>query len=290
MKGKKMLISVARLLPDRIYLQLVYHYHTGKWINFRTPKGFNEKIQWLKLHDHRPEYTTMVDKLLAKEYVGKIVGQKYIVPTLKVWDDPSEIDFDTLPDQFVLKCNHDSGGVVICRDKSVFDRKAAIKKLSARLKKNAYWQGREWPYKNVEKKVFAEEFMADDTNKELIDYKFYCFDGKPQFLYCSYAAFKNGSKHDQLTFFDLDMNPAPFHRTDHDPFPDPIKKPENFDEMIELCQKLSKGIPFVRVDLYNINKQVYFSEFTFSPGSGYGIFSPEEWERKIGDMVVLKKH
>lgn len=280
--------ALLRSLPDKAYLQLQYHYHTGKWINFKAPKDFNEKLQWLKIYDRRPEYTMMVDKVRAKQYVGSIIGQEHIIPTLGVWDDARDIDFDTLPNQFVLKTNHDSKGVLICKDKDSFDKEYARSFLNERLSKNSYWYGREWPYKNVRRKVFAEKYMIDESGSGLIDYKFYCFNGKPMFLYCCLAQFIDGKKgRGLLSFFDFDWNPTPFNRSDHEPFPYQLRKPKNLDEMIRISESLSKDIPFLRVDLYNINDNIYFSELTFTPGSGYGPFSPPEWERKIGDLIVL---
>ena len=273
-----------RLLPDKVYLQLLYRYHIGKWINLKSPKGFNEKIQWLKLYDRRPEYTTMVDKLLAKEYVGNIIGQEHIIPTLAVWDDPKEINFDALPDQFVIKCNHDSHSVVICRDKSAFDREAAIKKLAARFKQNAYWQGRAYPYKNIRKKVFAEKYMEDESGYELKDYKFFCYDGVMKYLKIDFDRF---TQH-RSNYYDRHGNLMSIGETVCPPDPSRVfAMPENLNTMIEYAEKLSRGIPFLRVDFYNVNGKIYFGELTFYPASGFGKFTSEEGNLALGEKLKL---
>lgn len=283
--------SLLKQLPDSIYLRLMYRKAFGKRLNLSNPQTFNEKLQWLKLHDRKPIYTTMVDKYLAKQYVADVIGPQYVIPTLGVWERAEDIDFDKLPDQFVLKCTHDSGSVIICKDKKSLNIDETIKKLNAALRTNFYWSGREWPYKNVKPRIIAEEYLEDKTTpvNGLIDYKFYCFNGKPQFLYCGFANIIDGQKHDLLSFYDLDWQPAPFYRTDYDPLPFLVGKPENLNEMIRISEMLSKDIPFLRVDLYNINGQAFFSELTFAPGSGYGAFSPPEWENRIGEMITLSK-
>ena len=230
----------------------------------------------------------MVDKILVKDYVARVIGPEHIIPTLGTWDDPDEIDFSALPDQFVLKCNHNSGlGMCICKNKEELNISKLKKELKKGLKQNYYLLGREWPYKNVEHGIIAEKYMTDGSGTELKDYKFYCFNGEPKFLYIGYANMRDGTKHDLLSFFDLNLDPTPFYRTDHEPLPFAVERPEKLDKMIEIARKLSNGIPFLRVDLYYIQEQIYFSELTFYPGSGYGPFSPPEWERKIGDMLIL---
>ncbi len=277
-------------MSDEEYLKIMFKKKTGKELNLHDPKGFNEKLQWLKLYNRKPEYTIMVDKVLAKEYVSQIIGSEHIIPTLGVWSDADEIDIDNLPQQFVLKCNHNSGsGMYICTDKSKMNIKQIRRSLNKGLKSDSFYASREWPYKNVPRRILAEQYMVDQNSKSLIDYKFYCFNGNPRFLYIALANYTNGKKNDVLSYINLDWTPAPFFRTDHNPFPYSLNKPDKFDEMITIAAKLSEGIPFVRVDLYYINGQVYFSEYTFSPGGGFNEFKPYEWEREIGSWIDLSQ-
>lgn len=275
-------------MPDEEYLKMMFKIKTGNVLNLDNPVGFNEKLQWLKLYNRRPEYTIMVDKVLAKELVAGILGKEYIIPTLGVWSNPDDINFEKLPNQFVLKCNHNSGGgMCICTDKTSLNIERIKRNLLKGLKSNSFLASREWPYKNVSRKVLAEEFMKDNNNKSLVDYKFYCFHGKPRFLYVGLANYHDGKKNDELTYLDLEWNPAPFYRTDHKPFPYVLERPGKFDEMLLLATKLAEGIPFVRVDLYYINGKVYFSEFTFFPGGGFNEFKPYGWEKTIGSWIDL---
>ena len=251
--------TLLRLIPDRIYIQMQYFYHFHRFANFKNPQTFNEKLQWLKLHDHNPLYTTLVDKYAVKKWVADKIGEQYVIPTIAVWEKAEDIDFDKLPNQFVLKVNHDSGGLVICKDKAQLDRQAAIAKLSRALENNGYWYGREWPYKNVKPRIIAEKYMEDD-NQALNDYKFMVFNGKVK---CSFTCTERFSKDGlKVTFYDANWDIMPFER--HYPrSKTPITKPLNYDEMVELAEKLSKDIPFVRVDFYSIKGKIYFGEMTF---------------------------
>lgn len=282
-------------MPDDKFLKRRFKLAMGYDLNLDAPKTFNEKLQCLKLYDRRPEYTIMVDKVAAKEYVAGIIGENYIIPTFGVWDDPDDIEFDALPKQFVLKCNHNSGkGMCICKNKDQLDIDAVKVGLRKGLKENIFFQAREWPYKNVSRKILAEKYMADNVAKKfskgadgLIDYKFYCFNGEPKFLYVGFANIEDGNKRDLLSFFDFDLNPTPFYRTDHAPFPYKLTKPRCMDDMVEIARRLSHGIPFVRVDMYALDGQPYFSEFTFYPGGGFGKFNPSEWELQLGEWISL---
>ena len=273
-------------LNDESFLKKAFRCYMGKELNLDNPQTFNEKLQWLKLYDRKPGYTTMVDKYAVKKYVADIIGEEYIIPTLGVWNHFDEIDFDKLPNHFVLKCTHDSGGIVICKDKNKLDLKSAKKKIEKCLKRNYYWSSREWPYKDVKPRIIAEPYMEDSNAHELIDYKFMCFNGKVKCSFtCSERFSKDGLK---VTFFDKDWNVMPFER--HYPVSkNSPKKPINYDKMIQFSEQLSKGIPFVRVDFYEINGQLYFGELTFYPGGGFEEFTPEEWDYKLGDFLKLKK-
>ena len=271
-------------IPDEKYIKIKYKLEMNQKFNLKEPRTFNEKLQWLKLYDRKPEYTKMVDKYEAKKYVANIIGKKYIIPTLGLWDKFEDIEFDKLPKQFVLKPTHTSGNVFICKDKEKINYKQLRKMINKWLKRDYYLVHREWPYKNIKPKIIAEQYMVDDSGMKLKDYKFFCFNGIAQtILVCSNrnGSFKN------TNFYDINWNLQPFTREKHKNSNEQIKKPKNLDEMITVAEKLSKDIPFVRVDLYEINGKVYFGELTFYPSSGFEGFEPEEWDKKLGDMLEL---
>ena len=271
--------------PDEKYLKRRFEMLLGYPLDLKNLRTFTEKLQWLKLYDRKSIYTTMVDKYEAKKYVADVIGEKYIIPTLGVWDKFEDIDFEKLPNQFVLKCTHDSGGLVICRDKSKLDYRAAKKKLNRSLKRNYFWSAREWPYKDVKPRIIAEQYMKDDTSDDLKDYKFFCFNGEPR--YCQVIT--DRSTDERVDFFDMEWNPQPFTgltRAFAHAEREPVC-PGCFEEMKASCRALSKGISFVRVDFYHINGAMFFGEMTFFPVGGFGRFYPNEWNQKIGDWLVL---
>ncbi|MBO5868922.1 MAG: glycosyl transferase [Oscillospiraceae bacterium] len=277
-------------MADELYLKLLFRAKMDKKLDLKDPKTFNEKLQWLKLHDRKPEYTRMVDKYEAKQYVAERIGEEYIIPTLGVWDSFDEIDFDSLPDQFVLKCTHDSGGLVICRDKSKLDKAAARKKIERSLKTNYYLSGREWPYKNVKPRIIAEVYMEDENEAQgLTDYKFFCFNGEPRIIYVSQGLEDHSTA--SISFYDLDGKEMPFHRSDFSPIQGKMTLPANFAEMTSTAQVLAQQVdcPFLRVDLYSVKGQMFFSEITFSPCSGMLPFTSVEWEEKLGEWIKLPK-
>ena len=282
---KELLKKASHILPDKMYIKLKFYSRMGRFPDLKNPKTFNEKLQWLKLYNRNPEYTRMVDKYEAKKYVADIIGEEYIIPTLGVWDKFDDIDFDKLPDQFVLKCTHDSGGLVICRDKSKLDKDAARKKIEKSLKENYYWSTREWPYKNVKPRIIAEQYMEDGATAELRDYKFFCFDGevKALFIATERASLTEETKFD---FFDGDFVHLPF--TNGHPNADvQPKKPEKFELMKKQAGILSKGIPHARIDFYEVDGKVYFGEITFFHWSGMMPFEPAEWDIRFGDWINL---
>lgn len=272
-------------MNDELYLQILYFLRMGKMLRLNPPVTYNEKLQWLKLHDRHPEYTQMVDKEMAKEYAAGIIGNEYIIPTLGVWDKFEDIDFDTLPNQFVLKCTHDSGGVVICTDKDKLDISKAKKKINRSMRRNYFYGTREYPYKNVKPRIIAEEYMEDE-NKELVDYKLLCFNEEVKYsLVCSERFSKAGLK---VTFFDREWNKLPI--TQKEPSSDlSILKPYNYDKMIVLAEKIAKKVanPFVRIDFYDIRGHIYFGEITFYPTSGLSAIKPEKWDRILGDEIKI---
>ena len=283
MEKTEVLKRVLRILPDEQYIRLLYLAKFKKRLRLRDPKTFNEKLQWLKLHNRKPEYTTMVDKHEAKAYVAERIGDSFIIPTLGVWDSFDEIDFDALPDAFVLKCTHDSGGLVICRDKNTLDKAAAREKISSCLAKNYYWDYREWPYKGVNPRIIAETYLPGDGG-ELPDFKFMCFNGKVKsIMVCSQRGTEDGL---HVTNYDPQWNVQPFERG----YPiaeNPVQKPQRLEEMIRLAEQLAEGIPYLRVDFYETQGKIYFGELTFFPGSGYSRFRPREWDEILGSWIRL---
>jgi len=280
----KLFRKLSRLIPDRIYLQIVYFKHFRRFINFNNPKTFNEKIQWLKLNYRNEEYTKLVDKYRVKQYITKLIGEEYVIPTLGVWNNVDDIDFKSLPEKFVLKCNNDSGGIVICKNKKDFDEAKAKSFLKERLKNNGYWYGREWPYKNVKPCIIAEKYMEDSISKDIKDYKFFCFNGSMEFFDIDIDRF---IEH-RANYYDRNGNFLPFGKTYCPPdYTKKIEMPKNLDKMIELAETISHNTVLSRIDFYEIDGQVYFGEITFYPGSGFSPFTDEKWDYKLGDMIDL---
>ena len=285
------LMHLNFLFPDKLYLTLLFRLKMGYWMDWKNPKTFSEKLQWLKLYDRRPEYTTIVDKCAVKEYVAKLIGEEYIIPTLGVWDRPEDIDWDSLPQKFVLKTTHGGGGsgVVICKDKKTFNKDVAIAKLKRSLSKCIYKSLREWPYKNVDRKILAEALLEESTpaknNTDLPDYKFYCFNGEP--IYCQ--VIRDRRSKETIDFYDMEWSHMPF--VGLNPVVtnglNPVAKPICLHEMIDISRNLSLGIPFSRIDLYVINDKIFFGEITFYPASGMGGFTPVEWNEELGEMIKL---
>lgn len=271
-------------LNDERFLRKRYKAVFGHEINLENPQTYSEKLQWLKLYNHNPLYNTLVDKAAVKDYVAEKIGEEHIIPTLGVWENFSEINFDKLPNQFVLKTTHDSGGVVICKDKKTFDIKRARKKIKKSLKRNYFLQNREWPYKDVKPRIIAEEFITDLGKDGLCEYKIFCFNGEPKVvLLCKGEAHGAGRTND---YCDLEYNRLPFVSVNPNSKGE-IKKPEEHDEIIEIAKKLSEGIPQVRVDTYVSNGKIYFGELTFFHNSGFSKFEPSEWDKILGDYITL---
>lgn len=271
---------------DEKFIKLLYKLRMNKELDLEDPQTFSEKLQWLKLYNREPIMTTMVDKVEAKKYVANIIGEEYIIPTIGVYNLVEEIDFDALPNQFVIKCTHDSGGLVICKDKSKLDIKKAKSKLSKALKTNFYYQNREWPYKDVNPRIIAEQLLEIGGGGDLPDYKFFCFNGEPKC--CQVISGRSSTM--TIDFFDEEWNHLQFHEPRQYPFSvNPILKPESYSQMWQLARKLSLGHPFLRVDFYEINGKIYFGELTFYPTSGMGGFDPEEWDYIFGNWIQLPK-
>lgn len=273
--------------PDALWLKMIYKQKMHQTLNLRNPTLFTEKLQWLKLHDRKPIYSSLVDKYEAKKYISTHYGENLVIPNYGVWNHFSDINFDELPEQFVLKCTHDSGRVFICKDKRTFDKTTAAEVLEKSLRHNFYYWTREWPYKRVKPRIIAEKFMSEQAAADLVDYKFYCFNGRAS--YCQVIT--NRSVSEAIDFYDRDwqlqpfigLNPQAHHAASV------MKCPEAYDQMLSLADDISTrvGSPFLRVDLYYIGHRIYFGEITFYPGGGTGVFTPPEWNRKLGDMIKL---
>lgn len=271
-------------LPDQFYLRLMYYCNLGHKLDLKSPQTYTAKLQWLKLYDRQYRYVEMVDKHTAKDYVRKIIGNQYIIPTLGFWEHPEEISWDLLPNKFVLKTINGGGGngVIICKDKASLDISKTCIRLNSALKIDIYKYLKEWPYKYVKKGVIAEQYMEDESG-ELRDYKFYCFNGEPKVLLIASNRFTSHN----FNYFDMDYNKLPITSADGKQSQEEFKRPDEFNEMKLIAKKLSRGIPHVRVDLYCCNHQVYFGELTFFDSSGYDNMSSEKWDLTFGDWLNL---
>ena len=270
-------------ISDEKYLKIRYRATFGKKLNLKNPQTFNEKLQWLKLYDRKPEYTKMVDKYEVKKYVEKLIGKEYIIPTLGIYNTWEEIKFEELPNEFVIKCTHDSGSVVICKNKDSFNKNKARKKIEKALKRNFYINGREWPYKNVKPRIIIEKYIEEMNSNSVKDYKLFVFNGKVK---SSFIVTERDTGNPKFTFFDKDKKFIDIKQcgAENDPS---LEMPKQYDEMVKIAEKLAKATIQVRVDFYIINNKIYFGELTFFDSSGFGKFEPEEWDLKLGEMLEL---
>lgn len=288
-KGKGLGFCILDLfywVPDVLWLKLLFRVKNGYWMDFKNPKSFNEKLQWLKVYGFHPEYTSLVDKYSVKDYVTKKIGSEYVIPTLGVWNKPEDIDWGRLPNRFVLKTTHGGGscGVVICGDKNTIDKKKAIDELNVSMGFTVGKAFREHPYVGVKKRVIAEEMLAVNSNGDLYDYKFFCFNGKVRFFKIDFGRFT----HHRANYYSIDGKLLPYGEECCPP--DPMAKieiPSNIKSMIKVAEKLAENISFVRVDLYNIKGKIYFGELTFYPASGLSKWTSPEWDKEIGEMLSI---
>lgn len=274
-------------VPDKIYLQTIYYLLEGEKLDLNNPCKLNEKLQWLKLYNRNPLYTTLVDKYLVKQYVAKRIGEDYIIPTLGVWEHFDDIDFDLLPNQFVLKCTHDSGSLIICKDKNNFDKKSAKAKIERCLKRNYYWTAREWPYKNVHPRVIAEPYLKDSNSTELTDYKFYCYGEKPRYFMVSFGEAEHNVRNHK---FDMTLHSIDYlFKKKKSVDENDITLPTNIDKMISIVEALSVGFQHIRIDLYNIQGKIYFGEMTFSSGGGFINIDSDKLSSELAGYIDLSK-
>lgn len=280
---RKICYLFERQLPDKLYIELMYQVKLGEKCDLKNPKSFDEKLNYLKLNDRKDEYSKMADKYEVRDYIAGTIGDKYLIPLLGVWENPEDIDINALPKEFVLKCTHDSASVVICKDKDNFDFEKAKQKLGASLKENYFYHSREWPYKNIKPRIIAEKYMVDESGSELKDYKIYCFDGKPHMIQVDFGRFV---KHER-NLYDTEWNYIdktieyprnPNHQ---------IARPKSLEKMLELAGVLSKGIPSVRIDFYDINGELYFGEITFYQEGGFAQFDSPEFAYELGELIRI---
>lgn len=278
---KRSVLFFAGLVPDRLYIRMIAKGKLGYSINLKNPQTFNEKLNWIKIYNRNPLYTKLADKFSVKEFVKNKVGEEHVVKNIGCWKSFDEINFDELPNQFVLKCTHDSSGAVICKDKSTFDKESAREKINSALKLNYFYACREWPYKNIPHRIIADELLDDHSGKELNDYKFWCFNGKPTYMYCTVKTAKDAIYEN---FYDMDFKPAQINHGWPRRSPE-FEKPVAFEQMKELAAKLSEGIPFVRIDFFYVEGKVYFGEYTFFDWAGLQPFDTMEQDLELGKLI-----
>ena len=281
---KQILDKIKQLIPDKTYLELQYKYHLGEKLNLESPKTFNEKLQWLKLYDRKPEYTMYADKYAVREHIKNLIGEKYLIPLIGVYDRVEDIDWDRLPNRFVLKCTHGSSCNIICDDKSRLDITSSKKKLKKWMNRNWYWYGREWPYKNVKPRIICEKYIVDEFENGLRDYKIFCFNGNPKII--QVISERKGSQY-CVDHFDLNWEKIQIPRKNHQGNKQEIGKPVQLKKMIDIAKILSKGMPFVRIDLYNTQSQILFGEITFYPVSGFMDFEDKKHDNLLGSWIEL---
>ena len=280
LNNKKILV-----LPDKVYLKIRYRAILHERLNFENPQTFNSKLQWLKIYDRNPKYIKLVDKCEVKDYIKERIGEKYLIQTLNVWDNVDDIDFNKLPSQFVLKCTHDSGSTIICKDKNKMNYKKTIKRLRKLQKRDYYNLGREWPYKNVKPRIIAEKYMEDKKTQDINDYKFYCFNGKVDYvMVCTERKTGNPKFYYYDRKWKLQKDMSKDAQKNSKIY---VEKPEKIEEMFNIASNLSEGIPFVRIDLYYINNEIYFGEFTFYPSSGFDNTRTDECDQILTKYLKL---
>lgn len=276
----------VKMLDDMAFIEYMWFVNTGFWLDINNPKSFNEKIQWLKLYNRKTQYTNMVDKYEAKKYVSERLDQDCIIPTLGIWNTPEDINFENLPQKFVLKCTHDSGSVFICKDKKTFDVERVKKQLQEALNRNYYEKYREWPYRDVKPRIIAEQLLEDESSDDVMDYKIHCFNGVPKLIQVDYDRFTNHKRNiydAEWTYLDVEI----LYKTDKGHI---IERPRKLEEMLMMASKLSEDMPYIRIDFYYINERIFFGEMTFHHGAGYEPIRPESFGREMGDWIDLPQN
>lgn len=282
---KKIMKKTSILLPDKVFLETKFKYNFNERLNLKNPQTFNEKIQWLKLYNRNPKYTKYVDKYLVRKYIAETIGEEYLIPLLGVYDNVEEINWDLLPNEFVLKCTHGSGCNIICTDKNKLNIKTTQKQLKKWMRTNWFWYGREWPYKNLKPRIICEKLLVDEKGEEIKDYRFFCFDGEPSFVAIDFSI--NDKSKTRRNLYDLDWNLMEDSISYPRELIKVIERPEKLNEMIKLSGKLAEDIPHVRVDYYYIDNKIYFGEMTLYHQAGFAKFQSHEFNKKLGTMIKL---
>lgn len=270
-------------IPDEPYLKFVYRCQLNKKLNLDPPQTFNEKLQWLKLHDHKDYYHKVVDKAEIKELVSKHIGSNYIIPTIGVWDTVEEVPFENLPDQFVIKCTHDSGSVIVCRNKDKLNVEEVKRRLLDRLKRSTYWFGREWPYKDLKPRIIVEELLGEGI-EPLTDFKVLCFNGSPKLIEVHIG---RGTLQHTQDFYTTSWERTSIVQTCEPMAKEPMEVPQCLNQMLEFSRILSKDFIHIRVDWYIVEGKLYFGELTFYDGSGFAEFIDEKWDLMLGKWIQL---
>lgn len=279
-------LKLFRFLPDRIFLKLLFRLNLGRRLNLKNPVSFNEKLQWLKIFDNNPLYIKLADKYEVRKYVSEKVGDNYLIPLIGVYDHFDDIEFDHLPESFVMKCTHDSGSVIVVKDKNKFNYCQARSMINKKLRTNYFYKGREWPYKYIKPRIICEKLMVDEPGQELKDYKIFCFNGEPLFIQIDYNRFKNHKRN----LFNIEWDPINVSYAYPREFNTSNDKPSNWDDMLICAKKLSQETVFARTDFYSIQNEIYFGEITFFPESGFGRFMPDSYDYIFGKILDLNKN
>lgn len=286
---KEIYTDMFKWMPDKMYITMSYFIKTHSIMHWSKPQSFSEKLQWLKVYNRKQKYTDMVDKYEVKKFYSDVVGSEYCIPTLGVWDDADSIDFSKLPESYVLKCTHDSGSVIICNDKKSFNIENAKAKLSKHLTRNLYFLSREWPYKNVKPRIIAEPLLKNKDGSPIKDYKILCFNGEPRIVYVTIG--RGVLDKYKINYYDLEWNRLDITHINYGNYIGTVEKPSTLEQMVKLAKKLSRGIPFVRVDFFDIDGKIYAGEMTFFPDGGWGFnkATSKEINKKLGELIVLPK-
>ena len=286
---KELYTDLFKWMPDRAYISMSYLIKTHSFMHWSNPVSFSEKLQWLKVNNRNPIYSKLVDKYEVKEFISETIGQQYAIPTLAVWNNVEEIDFNLLPQAFVLKCTHDSGSVIICKNKEFFDYEQAKKKLNHHLKRNLYYLSREWPYKNVIPRIIAEPLLQTEDGTPISDYKIFCFNGEPKIVYVTFG--RGSEEKMKINYYDLSWNKLNLRHLNYDNYQGSFTPPESFANMLYLARELSKGFTFIRIDFYDIDGKIYVGEMTFYPDGGWGFHksTPRSMDIQLGNMIDIPK-
>ena len=272
------ILSAMKFIPDKPFLKLEYRFLTGKPLNLKNPVTYDEKLQYLKLYDRKPVYTVMADKIAMRDFVAQRIGEGHTVPLYGVWDRAEDVDFDSLPDTFVIKCNHDSKGLSICTDKQSFNREEAARQLDKSLKRNHFWMAREWPYRNIEPRILAEQYIPGKT-----EYQVFCFAGEPKVMFVPDTVDGRFCE----SFLDMDYREIEDLSMGYPKLPSVPGKPECFEQMKEFCRALSADCPHLRVDFYVCGDSIYVGELTFFNDAGFAPVKTHEWDEKLGSWISL---